>query len=278
MPTKSALLAPVLLVVIGTGACSGAGPSPARAADTVASIATTPGSPSTAAPAGRKSEPYWVPVASFTGTGPMTTTAFTVDAGAIQWRATWHCGGGTAFTVAAVNAAGQESPRKLADAPACPADGQGYAVDTGGETLRVAASGPWRVDVEQEVDVPLVEPPPANLAGARVLGTATMHGIDKVGEGTATIYETADGAHLVRLDHFFVTINSQLELRLSAAVAPKASTDIAGAAFTTVAPLKATEGDMNYPVPADVDLSQYNSVVVWLDANRSAYSAGAITR
>ena len=105
--------------------------------------------------------------------------------------------------------------RKLADALTCPKDGEGFAADKGGQTLKVATGGAWKATVEQQVDAPLIEAAPAGRGAAKVLGTAKVYNVDREGEGTAKIYELADGTRLIRLEDFFVTINSDLELRLS---------------------------------------------------------------
>ncbi len=232
-------------------------------------------SPPSSAPGTRKSQPYWSPVATLDGTGNATTKSFTVDAGALQWRVSWHCESAP-FTIVSVNAAGQESRRKLADALTCPKDGEGFAADKGAQTLKVTTGGPWKATVEQQIDTPLIEPAPAGLAGAKVLGTAKVYNVDREGQGTAKIYELANGSRLIRLEDFFVSINSDLELRLSEGPNPKTTDDAVKAPFKVVAPLKATVGTMNYEVPKDIDVSKYKSIVIWCEITRNAYAAANI--
>lgn len=229
------------------------------------------------APGTRKSQPYWSPVATLDGTGNTTSKSFTIDAGALQWRVSWHCESAP-FTIVSVNAAGQESRRKLADALTCPKDGEGFAADKGAQTLKVTTGGAWKATVEQQIDTPLIEPAPAGLAGAKVLGTAKVYNVDREGQGTAKIYELANGTRLIRLEDFFVSINSDLELRLSEGPNPKTTDDAVKAPFKVVAPLKATVGTMNYEVPKDIDLSKYKSIVIWCEITRNAYAAANIER
>jgi hypothetical protein len=287
MPRKVPLLPAMVAVALGAAACSGGSSGSGAASNTVATrpsatvstVGNNPANydtPPTTTP-GRKSQPYWAPLASFTGTGNTTTKGFSVDNGAIQWRVSWHCDAAP-FTVVSVNASGQESRRKLADALSCPTDGQGFSADKGAQTLKVTTPGAWKVDVEQQVDVPLVEPAPANLAAAKVLGTAKLYNVDKEGEGTAKIYEMANGTRLIRLEDFFVTVNSDLEIRLSELAAPKTTPEVEKAPFKVVAPLKATVGAMNYEVPKDIDVTQYKSIVIWCEITRNAYAAASITR
>lgn len=233
--------------------------------------------PPPSAPGTRKSQPYWTPVATLEGSGASTTRPFTIDAGALQWRVSWHCESAP-FTVVSVNAAGQESRRKLADALTCPKDGEGFAADKGAQTLKVATGGPWKVTVEQQVDTPLIEPAPAGLASAKVLGTATVYNVDREGQGTAKIYEMPNGTRLIRLEDFFVSINSDLELRLSERPNPRSTDEAVNSPWKLVAPLKATVGNMNYEVPRDIDVSKYQSIVIWCEITRNAYAAASIQR
>jgi hypothetical protein len=233
--------------------------------------------PPPSAPGTRRSQPYWTPVATLEGSGASTTKAFTIDAGALQWRVSWHCESAP-FTIVGVNAAGQESRRTLADALSCPKDGEGFSADKGAQTLKVSTGGPWKVSVEQQVDTPLIEPAPAGLASAKVLGTASVYNVDREGQGTAKIYELPNGTRLIRLEDFFVSINSDLELRLSERPNPKSTDDAVNSPWKLVAPLKATVGTMNYEIPKDVDVSKYQSIVIWCEITRNAYAAASIQR
>jgi hypothetical protein len=233
--------------------------------------------PPPSAPGTRRSQPYWTPVATLEGSGASTTKAFTIDAGALQWRVSWHCESAP-FTIVGVNAAGQESRRKLADALSCPKDGEGFSADKGAQTLKVSTGGPWKVSVEQQVDTPLIEPAPAGLASAKVLGTASVYNVDREGQGTAKIYELPNGTRLIRLEDFFVSINSDLELRLSERPNPKSTDDAVNSPWKLVAPLKATVGTMNYEIPKDVDVSKYQSIVIWCEITRNANAAASIQR
>jgi hypothetical protein len=233
--------------------------------------------PPPSAPGTRKSQPYWSPVTTVEGTGNTTSKSFTIDSGALQWRVSWHCESAP-FTIVSVNAAGQESKRKLADALTCPKDGEGFAADKGAQSLKVVTGGAWKATVEQQVDIPLIEPAPAGLASAKVLGTAKVYNVDREGQGTAKIYELPNGTRLIRLEDFFVSINSDLELRLSELPNPKTTEDAVKAPFKVVAPLKATVGSMNYEVPKDIDVTKYKSIVIWCEITRNAYAAATIER
>lgn len=278
----SAALALILAVACG-GGDSGSDSAGSQTVNTRPPAPPTTGAgtnfdtPPPSAPGTRRSQPYWTPVATVEGRGDTTSKSFTIDAGALQWRVSWHCETAP-FTVVSVNADGQESRRKLADALSCPSDGEGFAADKGAQTLKVTTPGPWKAVVEQQVDTPLIEPAPANLASAKVLGTAKVYDVDRDGEGTAKIYELPNGTRLVRLEDFFVSINSDLELRLSEHANPKTTDEAVAAPFKVVSELRATVGNMNYEIPTDVDLSKYKSIVIWCEITRNAYAAATIER
>ncbi len=59
---------------------------------------------------------------------------------------------------------------------------------------------------------------------------------------------------------------------------PKTTDDAVKAPFKVVAPLKATVGTMNYEVPKDIDVSKYQSIVIWCEITRNAYAAASIER
>ena len=174
---------------------------------------------------------------------------------------------------------GEALPRPLADAP-CPAEGTGYSVQTGIFALQVSATGPWEVTVEQQVDSPLVEPPPPGMdsLGAQVLATAAMYDVDRVGEGTVRIVSLPDGRRVLRLEDFFVSINSDLEIWLSEHPHPKTTPEAASADHRQVSFLKATAGAMNYELPPDIDLARYQSIVIWCELTSNAYAAATLQR
>jgi hypothetical protein len=225
-----------------------------------------------AAEKGRKSLPYWIPVTTLRGTGEATTDSFTIDATALQWRLRWRCET-TPFTVVGVDVKGKASKRKLANALLCPEEAEGFSGDKGRQALKVTTPGAWTLVVEEQVDRPLVEPPTPAMSAATVMGTGEVYGVDRQGEGKATVYRLADGTWKLRLDDFFVTMNSDLELRLSPLAQPRSTDDIARAPFVAVAPLKATVGSMNYDLPADFDPARHRSIVIWCEATRNAYAA-----
>jgi len=225
---------------------------------------------SVAAPTSLRSEPWWQDVTTLQGTGPTTSAPFTIVAGAIQWRLKWTCSTGRLVVRAA-------KPKPVVDG-ACPEGAVGYSVEKGQQTLQVMADGPWKLEIGQQVDSPLVEPPlPAmTAAGATTVGSGAFYKIDKTGTGKVTIYRQADGRYSLRLDDFFVSPNSDLELRLSTLDAPHSSQEFANAPNELVVVMDVTAGSLNYAVPAGLDPTKFRSVVVWCRPISSAYAAASL--
>ena len=234
------------------------------------------GSPTQTTRAGRdetvlRSQPWWQGLTRLEGRGSTTTTPFDVAEDAVQWRVRWT--GETGRFV--VRVPGQARP--VVDA-ACPGADTGYGVRKGTVALQVTADGPWAMDVDQQVDVPLVEPPLPVMSApdTRMVLTGSLYRIDQVGTGTVDIYRTGEGSHVLRLDDFFVTANIDLELRLSPLEAPRTTEQYMNAPSVWVAPLDVTTGSLNFTLPPEVDPTRYRSIVVWCPIIDSAYAAATL--
>lgn len=243
-----------------------------------ASPVAIPEGPRPVAPAVEsRSQPWWQELGTLSGQGATTTEPFTIDRHALQWRVRWRCESAP-LSVVPVAEGGQEI-RPIAASGACP-EGTGFSVRTGRFALRISTAGPWEVTVEQQVDVPMVEPPLPAMASpeARVLATGAMYDVDRVGKGTVRIHALPDGSKVLRLEDFFVSINSDLEIWLSELPHPRSTPEAAGAPHLQVSFLKATAGAMNYALPDDVDVGRYRSIVIWCELTRNAYAAAALVR
>lgn len=81
------------------------------------------------------------------------------------------------------------------------------------------------------------------------------------GEGIATVYRIGQGL-VLRLDPFRVTNGPDLRVILTKAEAPKSSADV-NAGYVEIAKLKGNAGGQNYPLPKDLNLSEYRAVVIY---------------
>jgi hypothetical protein len=217
-----------------------------------------------------RSQPWWQGVRVLRGEGAQTPPPVTIDRDAIQWRVKWSCERGRLL----VNTSTQRTP--LADAT-CPRSGSGEANRTGRVDLRVAAEGPWRLQVEQQVDVPLEEPPlRAMRAPGATQASGAFYRIDRVAKGRATLYRLPDDRHALRFTGFYVSPNVDLEVRLSPLRAPKTTHEFRSAPSALVAPLPVTTGSLNFVLPKGLDPAGYKSVVIWCPPVRSAYAAATL--
>ena len=79
----------------------------------------------------------------------------------------------------------------------------------------------------------------------------------------ATVYQLGGGKRILRLTQFETSNGPDLQLYLVAASDASDSDMVKKAGFLTLGALKGNQGDQNYEVPADLDLSQYRAVSVW---------------
>lgn len=217
-----------------------------------------------------RSYPWWQKVETLQGVGP-TTRSVTIDEGSIQWRVKWSCESGRLVVEAPSQA------RPLVDAN-CPRSDVGYATRPGPISLDIRAEGPWQLEVEQQIDVPLVEPPLAAMTApdAAVVAGGQFYNLDQTGRGRVTVYRLVDNTYALRLDEFFVTPNVDLEVLLSPLPAPQTTAEFRSAPSALVSRLDATAGSMNFALPPEVDPALYGSVVIWCPPVFSAYAAATL--
>jgi hypothetical protein len=217
-----------------------------------------------------RSAPWWQVVTTLEGTGPTTSEPFTIDRRAVDWRLTSSCAAGHLVVRS------PDVPRPLLDAE-CP-QGVGHSDRKGSTRLEVSADGPWSLEVAQRIDTPLVEPPlPAMTApGATVVASGSFYKVDRVGAGNVRIYEQADGRYSVRLEAFWVTPKSSLQLRLSTAESPRTTKEYLASDSQLLATMDVTAGSLNYLPPGGVDPPEFRSVVVWSPSDNHVYAAAPL--
>ena len=218
-----------------------------------------------------RSQPWWQGVRDLRGGAATTSSAFTIDAGASQWRARWTCHSGRLLA----RVTGQS--RALIDAT-CPAAGTAYDTRAGRAELQLTAGGAWTLRVDQQVDVPLVEPPASSITapGTVLVRRGSFSRVDQTGTGRLAFYRAASGAYALRLSDFYVSPNVDLEIRLSPLAAVHSTHQFLSAPSVLVAPLPITAGSLNFTVPRGVDPTRYRSVVIWCPLITSAYATAQL--
>ncbi len=153
-----------------------------------------------------------------------------------------------------------------------PAEQQEMILAMNDENPEMAAANAEAIiqpDTEMADDMPAEEP--------TVLSSGTFNEIDVVhrGEGSATIYELPDGSNVLRLEDFRVTNGPQLHVLLSPAADPRNSAEVGD--YVDLGELRGNVGNQNYDIPADVDLSQYESVVIYCLPFRVVFSVATLS-
>ncbi len=96
------------------------------------------------------------------------------------------------------------------------------------------------------------------------------------GSGQATIYTTPSGGHLLRLENLDVTNGPALHVVLSPHEDPTRSEEVKLEGYADLGDLKGNRGNQNYPIPADVDLSAINSVVIYCKPFAVVFSVASL--
>ena len=95
-------------------------------------------------------------------------------------------------------------------------------------------------------------------------------------DGTAAIFQGADGARVLRLDEFRVTNGPDLYVYLSPHPVPRSSAELHTEGAFEVAPLKGNIGSQTYELPADLDLSGFRSAVIYCRRFTTVFSTAEL--
>jgi hypothetical protein len=98
---------------------------------------------------------------------------------------------------------------------------------------------------------------PVVIAQGQFAGADSFH----QGSGRATIYQLPEGNHVLRFEDFDVTNGPDLHVILVKHPNPANANDVGD--YIDLGSLKGNLGNQNYDISADVDLSQYQSVVIY---------------
>lgn len=126
-------------------------------------------------------------------------------------------------------------------------------------------------------DTLMAEEMPEMPAEPVVIGQGAFIEIDPVhrAEGTATVYQI-DEALVLRFEDFRVTNGPQLHVVLSKTT-PTTIFGGVGEDMIDLGPLKGNVGNQNYDIPAGVDLSEYQSVVIYCVPFGVVFSSAALS-
>ena len=135
------------------------------------------------------------------------------------------------------------------------------------EIMETAAAAPDSASVE---DMPTGGP--ALLASGEFVDADAIH----KGSGRALLYAVPDGRHVLRFEDFRTTNGPALVVYLARHASPASAADVIDGGFLDLGKLKGNVGNQNYPIPADVDVTDYGSVVIWCELFDVLFSPAAL--
>ena len=96
------------------------------------------------------------------------------------------------------------------------------------------------------------------------------------GSGQAIIYTAPGGGHLLRLENFSVTNGPALHVILSSHPDPTRADEVKQGEYLDLGRLKGNRGNQNYSIPAGVDVSAFNSVVIYCKPFSVVFSTASL--
>lgn len=141
--------------------------------------------------------------------------------------------------------------------------------------IAVTATAAMRVAMAK-TPTAMDEPMPGEAALMTLLAQGNFYSVAHAGEGMATIYELPDGARFLRFENFVVLNGPQLHVYLTSATPITDTVGIELPNSIDLGPLKGNLGDQNYTIPPGLDLSAYQSVVIWCVPFRVAFNAAPL--
>jgi hypothetical protein len=97
----------------------------------------------------------------------------------------------------------------------------------------------------------------------RALATGRFHSVAHETHGTATIQDVGAGRRVLRLTDFATSNGPDVRVYLVAAPDAADNATVTKAGFVELGKLKGNQGDQNYDVPEDLDLTHYRAVTIW---------------
>lgn len=147
---------------------------------------------------------------------------------------------------------------------------------------------PWKLFVDQTVDEAVPTGGPVATAGAGgaassapvVLAAGTLISHEHETSGTAQILRLPDGSRVLRVENLDTSNGPALEVWLTdAPVLPGRDgwNVFDDGRYVSLGELKGNKGSANYPLPAELDLSQYSSVSIWCERFSVSFGAATLT-
>ena len=115
---------------------------------------------------------------------------------------------------------------------------------------------------------------------AITLATGTFNGKVHSTSGRATIYQQEDGKFILRLTNFKTSNGPDVHVVLIAAKDAEDNANFLKSSTERVelGTLKGNEGDQNYEIPSDADLSKFQSVSIYCERFNANFGAAPLEK
>ena len=115
---------------------------------------------------------------------------------------------------------------------------------------------------------------------AKALFTGTFHGKVHSTSGRATVYQGTDGKRILRLTHFKTSNGPDVHVILVAARDAKDDANFLSGNVERIelGKLKGNEGDQNYELPENVDLSKFQMGSIYCERFNANFGAAALAK
>ncbi len=99
------------------------------------------------------------------------------------------------------------------------------------------------------------------------IATGSFAGADSIhkGQGILRVLRSDTGETLIRFMDFEVTNGPGLRVYLAKSANPAGASDVLDGGWTSLGVLKGNIGDQTYTLPADLDIADFGSVVIWCE-------------
>lgn len=140
---------------------------------------------------------------------------------------------------------------------------------------------PWKLWQDQTVREALPRPTASASAGEapRTLARGSLISHEHTTTGTVRTVRLADGSHVLRIEGLDTSNGPDLRVWLTDAPVKEGSDGwhvFDDGKHVSLGALKGNKGDQNYPIPADVNLSDYSSVTIWCDRFDVSFGAAVL--
>jgi hypothetical protein len=150
-----------------------------------------------------------------------------------------------------------------------------------GLVVGLALFEPWRAFTSSRLDEPVPVAATSTSAVAPpepvVLAEGAFVSQEHETSGTARVLRLPDGARVLRVEGFSTSDGPDVHIWLSDASAGGDWGKYDDGRHVPLGEIKATDGNHNYVIPADADLTGLRSAVIWCDRFNVAFGSAALT-